>query len=45
MLMEQLCTYVAIGGHKCSIIVVFILKKVQDREKYPPPLREVEIFL
>lgn len=36
-LTEQLCTYVATGGHRWHIVVVFILKEVQVREWYPPP--------
>lgn len=40
LLTEQLHTHVTTGGHRCRIIVLFILKKVQGREQYPPPPRE-----
>lgn len=40
LLTEQLCTYVTPGGHRYSILVVFIMKKAQVPEQYPPPQRE-----
>ena len=29
-------TFVATGGHRCGLMVLFILKEAQIRGKYPP---------